>query len=65
MMHPYGHFFYSRQNDSKPSAQRPEGLAKVVAGTRKSSSEMWPFLQLLAMTVVIIAAVVVLTSLAG
>ena len=63
MMPPYGHFLYAQQRKPDAAKQRPEGQAKATGRTRKSSGDLWSFLQLVAMTIVIIAAVFVLTSL--
>lgn len=63
MMPPYGHYFYAQQRERDAAKQRPEGGTKAAAPTRKSSREVWSFLQLVAVTIVIIAAVFVLTSL--
>lgn len=63
MMPPYGHYFYARQREQDSAKQGPEGQAKIVVRTTKPSYDPWSFLQLVAMTIVIIAAVFVLTSL--
>ena len=63
MMPPYGHFLYAQQRKPDAAKQRPEGGARTAAPTRKSPHEFWSFLQLIAVTIVIIAAVFVLTSL--
>lgn len=63
MMPPYGHFFHAQQREQNATKQRPEGRVKVAVSTRQSSHPLWSFLQLVAMTIVICAAVFVLTSL--
>lgn len=63
MMPPYGHFHYTQQHKSDAAKRRPQGQAKAAVRTRKSSYDLWSFLQLVAMTIVIVAAVFVLTSL--
>lgn len=63
MMPPYGHFFSAQQREQDATRQHPEGSAKAAIKAGRSSYDLWPFLQLVAMTIVIIAAVFVLTSL--
>lgn len=65
MMYPNGRYFHTMQHQQRPPMQQSEGQAKVAVRTSKPIADVWMFLQLGAVTAVVVAAVVVLKSLAG
>lgn len=64
-MHPNIRYFHTAQPKADTLARPREGEAKAAARTSKPIADVWAFLQLGAATAVIVAAIVVLTSLAG
>lgn len=64
-MYPNGRYSYTVQHQQKPLTQKTEGQAKAAVRTGKAIADVWMFLQLGAVTAIVVAAVVVLTSLAG
>ena len=65
MMYPNGHYFYAPQHKQASLTQQSEGQAKATTRTSKPIIDVWMFLQLGAATAIIVAAIVVLTSLPG
>lgn len=65
MMYPNGHYFYTTQHKQRPLTGQSQGQAKAVARPSRPIAEIWTFLQLGAATAVVVAAVVVVTSLMG
>ena len=65
MMYPSGHYFYAPQHKQASLTQQSEGQAKATTRTSKPIIDVWMFLQLGAVTAIIVAAIVVLTSLPG
>ena len=58
-------YFYMTQPEKSSPIQKTDGEAKAVARSNRSAVDAWVFLQLGAATAVVVAAIVVLTSLAG
>jgi hypothetical protein len=65
MMYPRGYYYYAMQNLNKPMEDKSDGQAKAVVQSEQPNLEVGMFLRLGAVMVVIVAAVAVVTSLAG
>lgn len=65
MMYPRGYYFYATQHMNRPLERQPDGQAKAAVGSEDPMAELGMFLRLGAVMAIVVAAVAVVTSLAG
>ncbi|MGI9377773.1 MAG: hypothetical protein ACR2PC_17030 [Tsuneonella suprasediminis] len=64
-MYPRGYYFYAMQQLNKPSARQTDGKVQVAVRSDEQMADAGMFLRLGAVMAVVIAAVAMVTSLAG
>lgn len=64
-MYPRGYYFYAIQQLNKPGARQTEGEVKAAVRSDEQMADVGMFLRLGAVMAIVIAAVAIVTSLAG
>lgn len=64
-MYPRGYYFYAMQQLNKPGARRADGRSKAAVRSDEPMADVGMFLRLGVVIALVIAAVAMVTSLAG